>query len=383
MPRPAPRDPRPDRRLRIGYVSGDLRFHPVGYFLDKVFAAHDASAVEIYCYANTVTSDAITDRLRAASHQWRVIAGLPDEAVVAQIRDDGIDILIDLAGHTDMNRLLMFALRPAPVQVSWLGYFGTAGLGAIDYTLMDKASVPPGDERWFREAIARLPYGRFCYQPHAEAPEPAAPPVCRRGYVMFGSFNNIAKIGPDVVQLWARVLDAVPRSRLLLKWTSLGEARARHRLVEAFAAAGIAEDRLELRGKSPHREMLGEYGDMDLALDPFPFGGGITSCDALWMGVPVLTLPGDRPASRQTLGFLQSLGLDDLVAASPDDYVAKAAQWAGDADRLAELRRTLRPRMAAAPLCDGPLFTRALEAALREMWRRCCGGEAPETFEGA
>lgn len=375
-----PRDRRHDRRLRIGYVSGDLHFHPVGYFLSQVLASHDVARVEVFCYANSAAPDAMTARLRGASHHWREIGGLPDDAVAALICADNIDILVDLAGHTGRNRLTVFALRPAPVQVSWIGYPGTIGLDTIDYMLMDIASVPPGDERWFHEAVVRLQHGRFCYQPPGNAPVPAAPPSLRQGFVTFGSFNNIAKISPSVVRLWSHVLDAVPRSRLLLKWGSLGEDVPRRRLIEAFEAAGVSPERIELRGRSPHAEMLGEYAGVDIALDPFPFGGGLTSCEALWMGVPVLTLPGARPASRQTLGFLHSLGLEEWAAASPADYVEKAKRFAADADNLAKLRVSLRSRMASSPLCDGPRFTAALEAAFREMWRRACDGERPGPF---
>jgi protein O-GlcNAc transferase len=379
----SPSDRDCDRRLRIGYVSGDFRYHPVGYFLARVLSAHDRNAVEVFCYTNSAIVDAMTHRLRVASDHWRSIVGMSDADAASLIRRDGVDILIDLSGHTSKNRLPLFALRPAPVQASWLGYFGTTGLAAMDYVLMDAVSTPPGEERWYSEAVARLPYGRFCYEPPEIAPEPVDPPFSRRGHVTFGSFGNTSKIGPDVVRLWAKVLLASPEARLVCKWRTLGENSSRRRLIEAFAAAGVSADRLELRGFSPHREMLAEYGDIDIALDPFPFGGGLTSCEALWMGVPVVTLPGDLPASRQTLGFLQQAGLEDLAAASPADYVAKAASLSRDPHRLTLLRHSLRPRLAASPMCDGPLFTGALESAFREMWRRFCFGRPAATFDVA
>ena len=379
----SPTDLNRDRRLRIGYVSGDFRYHPVGYFLARVLSAHDRRSVEVFCYSNSAVVDAMTARLRAASDQWRSIVGMSDADAASLIRRDGVDILIDLSGHTNRNRLPLFASRPAPVQASWLGYYGTTGLAAMDYVLMDAVSAPPGEERWYSEAVVRLPHGRFCYDPPETAPAPADPPFSRRGHVTFGCFNNISKIGPDVVRSWARILEASPGARLICKWRTLGEESSRRRLIEAFAAAGVAADRLELRGFSPHQEMLAEYGDIDIALDPFPFGGGLTSCEALWMGAPVVTLPGDRPASRQTLGFLRHAGLDDLAAASPTDYVAKAASLAGDPRRLAAVRHSLRLRLAASPLCDGPLFTAALESAFREMWRRFCSGRPAATFDVA
>jgi len=372
-----------DRRLRIGYVSGDFRYHPVGYFLARVLSAHDRRSVEVFCYTNSGIVDAMTTRLLAASDHWRSIVGMSDADAASLIRRDGVDILIDLSGHTNKNRLPLFALRPAPVQASWLGYFGTTGLAAMDYVLMDAVSTPPGVERWYSEAVARLPYGRFCYEAPETAPATVDPPFSRRGHVTFGCFNNISKIGPDVVGSWARILEASPGARLICKWRTLGEENSRRRLIEAFAAAGVSEDRLELRGFSPHHQMLAEYGDIDIALDPFPFGGGLTSCEALWMGAPVVTLPGDLPASRQTLGFLKHAGLEDLAATSPTDYVARAASLAGDPQRLASLRHALRPRLAASPMCDGPLFTGALESVFREMWRRFCLGRPAATFDVA
>jgi predicted O-linked N-acetylglucosamine transferase (SPINDLY family) len=376
-------DRTPARRLRIGYVSGDFLQHPVGFLLARVLEAHDRGAVEIFCYANDAKVDDMTNRLRGAADHWRSIVGVSNADAAALIQRDGIDLLVDLSGHTAKNRLPLFALRAAPVQVAWLGYFGTTGLGAMDYLLMDEAAVPRGEERWYTEAVIRLPHGRFCYAPPDYASAPAEPPSIRRGYATFGSFNNIAKLGPDVVSLWAGVLRATPGSRLLLKWQSLDDDNERRRLGEAFLAAGLAPERLELQGFSPHAEMLAQYGAIDIALDPFPFGGGLTSCEALWMGVPVVTLPGDRPASRQSVGFLDHVGLNDCVARSPAEYVECAAALAADSARLTALRRSLRSRMTASPLCNGALFTPTLEAAFREMWRRWCAGEAPAAFEAA
>jgi protein O-GlcNAc transferase len=373
-----PNDRDPERRLRIGYVSGDFHMHPVGWLLANVLPAHDKAQVEVFCYANDPVTDGVTARLKAAADHWRDIAGLADEALAARVREDGIDILVDLSGHTDKNRLLAFARKPAPVQASWLGYPGTTGLSAMDYLIMDAVTAPAGAEAWCAEALVRLPHGRFCYAPPADAPPVAERP---QGPVTFGSFNNLAKVGPDVVRLWARVLAAVPGSRLVLKWKALSEASARGRLTTAFAAEGIGADRLDLRAASPHAQMLGEYGDIDIALDPFPYSGGMTSAEALWMGVPAVTWPQDRIASRQTAAFLSELGLTDLAAGSEDDYVRIAADLAADAARRADLRRTLRPRMAASPLTDGAQFTPGLEAAYRRMWRRWCAGEAPAAID--
>jgi predicted O-linked N-acetylglucosamine transferase (SPINDLY family) len=370
-PRPAafPNDRTPSRRLRIGYVSGDFRQHAVGFFLASILEARDKAKAEVFLYSNNVKVDDWTRRLRTACDHWREIAGLADGAAAHQIREDRIDILVDLSGHTARNRLPLFALRPAPVQASWLGYFGAIGLKTMDYLLLDRFAVPSGEELSYREAIVRLPDGRFCYTPPDYAPTPVDPPSLARGFVTFGSFNHVAKIGDAVVRLWAEVLQANVSSRLILKWKALDEEGVRSRLINAFSAYGVAPDRLELRGFSPHRTMLEQYGDIDVALDPFPFGGGLTSCEALWMGVPVVTWPGDRPASRQTSGFLENIGLRECIAASPTDYVACATALSSDCRRLTALRRELRGRMATSSLCDASRFARSLEAAFAEMWR--------------
>jgi predicted O-linked N-acetylglucosamine transferase (SPINDLY family) len=373
-------DPKSERRLRIGYVSGDFIFHPVGYFLARVLPAHDKNEFEVFCYSNNTATDAMTDRLRSACEHWRSIAGIPDAEAAALIQRDEIDILIDLSGHTARNRLLLFALRPAPLQVSWLGYFGTTGLAAMDYIVMDADSVPPDHEHWYSEKIIRLPHMRFCYD-SPEAIAAVEPPCLKNGSITFGSFNNIAKIGSQAVSLWAEILRATPNARLVLKWKSLDIASSQQRLRDAFAAAGIDPGRVEFRGASPHREMLAEYADIDIALDPFPFGGGLTSCEALWMGVPVITLPGDTPASRQTLGFLRLLKLDDLAVVSRADYVARAVDLAANPQRLAILRQNLRPLMAASPLCDGVAFTAGLEQAFLEIWQRHTRGKPPIAFD--
>lgn len=365
----------PERRLKIGYVSGDFRQHPVGWLLANVLPAHDKNQVEVFCYCNEPTADNVTERLKASADHWRDIVDLGDDQAAELVRRDRIDILVDLSGHTAHNRLLTFTKRPAPVQASWVGYPSTTGLAAMDYLVMDAATVPPGAENWCSEAVVRLPHGRFCYAAPLDAP-----PVAERpdGPVVFGSFNHLAKVGPDVVRLWARVLNAAPNSRLVLKWKSLNEPSVRVRLVSAFAGHGIDADRLELREGSAHADMLAEYGDIDIALDPFPYTGGITSAEALWMGVPVVTWPQDRIASRQTYAFLTELGLTDLAAASEDDYVRIAADLAADPDRRTKLRRTLRARMAASPLTDGARFTPGLEGAYRQMWRAWCEGKSPE-----
>jgi len=363
----------PERRLRVGLVSADLRTHPVGFFLEGLLACCDRTAFEIVCYANDSRADALTKRLRDNAAAWRSIVGIADPDAAAMIGRDRIDILVDLSGHSAKNRLPLFALRPAPVQASWLGYFGTTGLHEIDAILLDEASVPPDEEGAFVERVVRLPGSRFCYAPPDYAPEVKAPPYLENGYVTFGSFNNLAKINEDVLGAWAAILNAAPSARLILKWKTLSSAVERDRLSASFAAVGGDIARLELRGASHHAKMLDEYGDIDVALDPFPFGGGLTSCEALWMGVPVLTMPETRIVSRQTFGFLAAIGLDgDFAVASLDAYTARGAAFAADPSALEGLRKGLRKRMKASPLCDAPSFARKMESAWRDLWRRWC-----------
>jgi predicted O-linked N-acetylglucosamine transferase (SPINDLY family) len=362
----------PRRRLRIGYVSADLRSHPVGYFLSPVLPNHDPDAVEIYCYSNSRDEDDVTAKLRGAAHHWRSLVGLPDDKAAAQIIADGIDILVDLSGYTGGNRLVMFAGRAAPVQATWLGFWGTTGLSTMDYILSDEDTIPPEQERFYSERVLRLPGSRFCYEAPDYAPQPVAPPSLAGGGVTFGSFNNLTKVGPEVIRLWAQVLHAVPDSQLCLKWKSLADEGTRQQLTSDFAAAGIGLDRLILRGQSPHEVMLKEYGDIDIALDPFPFSGGLTSCEALWMGLPVVTLPGTEAVSRQTLGFLRAIERTEWAASSPEDYIRIAASLAADKGGLAALRAGQRQRMASSPLCDGKSFARQVEAAYRSMWQNWC-----------
>lgn len=317
----------------------------------------------------------MTDEICAAC-TLRDVSGLNDTALAEQIRADGIDVLIDLSGHTAGSRLTAFAHRPAPVMVSWLGYFATTGLPCMDTVLLDAWHAPPGTEAQFVEPLLRLPSGRFCYQPVRWAPDVAHPAFERNGYITFGCFNNTAKLNAGVFDAWAQVLQAVPDARLILKWRTFNDEAFRQQVTDAFAARGIATDRIELRGPSFHADLLQEYADLDIALDPFPFTGGLTSCEALWMGVPVVTWPQSRVVSRQTHAFLHQIGLPELSARDAGDYVRIAVELANDRERLAELRATLRDRMRASPLMDVAGFTRQLEDALIDLYRRIEAEEA-------
>jgi protein O-GlcNAc transferase len=369
-------NPDPERRLRVGYVSGDLRRHPVGYFLDAVLASHDTSRMEVFCYANQSFSDGLTLRLQQSACQWRDIFGKTDEAVADLIREDGIDILVDLAGHTARNRLLVFGRKPAPVQATWAGYVGATGLSAMDYLISDRHETPEGTDHWYGETVMRLPDCYVCYSPPEYAPSVAPLPARGNGFVTFGCFNNLAKINPGVVKLWTKLLREIPDARLLLVTKALGNRTVRGRYREMFAECGVSE-RVDFSGMVPHPELLARYGEVDIALDPFPYSGGLTTLESLWMGVPVITLGGDRFAARHSLSHLSAVGLPELIASDEDGYCAIATDLARDLPRLEALRSGLRERMAASPLCDGPRFTRNLEDAYRTMWRRWCNGKSP------
>ncbi len=370
---PPANEPDPERALRIGYVSGDLRRHPVGYFLDGVLDCHDRERFQVYCYANQSFGDDLTERLRgnANAGHWREIFGQNDDAVACLIREDRIDILIDLAGHTARNRLAVFGRKPAPVQATWAGYVGTTGLSAMDCLITDPQETPEGTEGWYLERLVRLPDCYVCYSPPGYAPPVAPLPALRNGHITFGCFNNLAKLNPRVTALWSRILREVPDAGLLLVTKALGDPAVRERCLEAFARGGVAE-RVSLCSMLPHAELLARYGEVDVALDPFPYSGGLTTLEGLWMGVPAITLGGDRFASRHTLSHLTAAGLPEFIVPDEDAYLARAAELAKAPERLASLRAGLRERMAASPLCDCRRFTRNLENAFRTMWREWC-----------
>ena len=369
---PVMRDRDPERRLRLGYVSADFRFHPVGWFIQAPLAFRDRARFEVTCYANQLEHDALTDEVRRQADRWRDIRALPDDGFAAQVAADGIDILIDLAGHSANNRLPALARRLAPVQANWIGFPMTTGVAAIDYLIADARLAPPGSEPDFTETIVRLPEVAWCYTPPAFAPAVAPLPARATGRVTFGSFNNPVKLNPAVLESWAAILARVPGAQLLIKFRHLEGGGAAAHLRAAAAAAGIAAERLVLEGASPHPEALAAYARVDIALDPFPFNGGTTTCEALWMGVPVISFPGATMAGRMGASFIAAAGLPELVARDRAGMVDVAVALASELDRLAALRAGLRARMAASPLCDGPRFMAGFEAALRALWRERC-----------
>ena len=363
------------RCLRVGFVSGDLCDHPVGHFVEGVLAALSslyADRLAIFAYPTRMGSDEVSKRIKSSCRGWCPVASLSDEQLAARIRADGIDILIDLSGHTAGNRLPVFAWKPAPVQVTWLGYLATTGVGAIDYLIADAWTLPVSEEANFTESVWRLPASYVCFTPPVNAAQAGSLPALSNGHVTFGCFNNLSKVNDAVVALWSRVLAAVPGSRLFLKSAQFVEARVRRGMFERFAAFGIAPERLILEGLVPRADYLKPFQRVDIALDPFPYPGITTSVENLWMGVPVLTLSGNSFLSRQGVGLLMNAGLPDWIAGDADEYVALALSHSSDLQRLSSLRAGLRQRVLASPIFDAPLFAHHFEAALRDMWQEWC-----------
>jgi len=356
------------RPLRVGYVSADFCQHTVGLFVKDVLEAHDPVRVTAIAYSAGRVSDWVTTAIQKACH-FRDVPTFNDLEIAEQIRQDEIDVLVDLSGHTAGSRLTMFALRAAPIQVSWLGYFATTGLPYMDAVLLDQWHAPPGTEEQFVEQIVRLPMGRFCYQPVPWAPIEVAPAPClRTGSITFGCFNNTSKLNEAVFDLWAQILTAVPDSRLVLKWRTFVDENLSSSVRAAFSLRGIARERIELRGASFHAEVLKQYADIDIALDPFPFTGGLTSCEALWMGVPVVTWAKSQVVSRQTFAFLSAIGMPKLAARSAEDYIRIAVELAEDRAGLDALRNGMRKRMQASPLMDVKGFASQLEDSLHHLY---------------
>jgi len=362
----------PERPLRLGFISADFGRHPVGYFLIRVLEHLDRHQFPVVCYSDRQMPDEMTARFRAAAAAWRDTESLPDAALAEQIRADRIDILFDLTGHTCRNRLLVFARRPAPLQITWIGYVGTTGLAAMDYLLADRHHVPAEAERHYCERLLRMPDGYVCFDPPTDAPPVGPLPALTSGRITLGSFNQPAKFSPTLIATWSALLHALPDARLMLKYRGLESPLAAERIHRLFSAQGIDTHRILLTGGSSHADLLAAYNQIDVALDTFPYGGGLTTCESLWMGVPVVTCPHTTFASRHALSHLSTLGLTETIARDSQDYVALAAALAGDLPRLATLRRGLRERMAASPLCDGSRFTQNLMHLLRETWRRWC-----------
>jgi predicted O-linked N-acetylglucosamine transferase (SPINDLY family) len=346
--------------------------HPVAALVLKVFERLDRRKFQVYVYSNRAAKDEVSATLMPKIDVWRDVAGRPDEAIAEMIRADTIDMLFDLSGHTAGNRLLVFARKPAPIQISWLGYVGTTGLTAIDYLFTDAGMVPDGADKFYAEKIVRLPRGAACYALPDPLPPVAPPPLLKRGTITYGSFNNQAKITQQVMKVWCEILRRTPDSRLILKFRGLDDADAGNYFLGQVGHAGIDPARVELRGPSQMTEMLEQYSEIDVALDPFPYNGGTTSMLTLAMGVPVITCPGETVASRQTLSVTHNIGFMDTVVPTLDEYIALASRLANEPQRLAEWRPKLRELVLKAPFFDIENWMPTFETALSELWQRWC-----------
>jgi predicted O-linked N-acetylglucosamine transferase (SPINDLY family) len=363
-------DRSPERKLRIGYVSADFRQHRVGLFIEPLIARHDRDQFEVICFSNSNTEDEVTARIRDQADAWHKIAGLTDAKVVELIRDQKIDLLVDLSAHMAGNRLLVFARKPAPVQVTYLGYPGTTGLSTIDYRLSDPFLDPAGTDQWYAEKTIRLPRTYACWRWSGKDEPVSALPALSKGYITFGSLNQFNKVTPQVLQTWGLLMSQLPESRLILRCPA-GETAQRAR--EALMDYGVRPDRVELVGRLRWVQYVQLYNRLDIALDPFPFPGQMTSLDSLWMGVPLVTLSGKTAVSRGGASILQNLELRELIAQDVKQYVEIAVQLSNDLPRLSSMRASLRDRLSKSPLMDEALLARDVEAAYRQMWRTWCG----------
>ncbi|MBI3505407.1 MAG: hypothetical protein HY059_11235 [Proteobacteria bacterium] len=374
----APSAPRPEaaapailsRRLRVGYVSQDLRGHSIRHFIRPLLANHDRERVESFAYSATSQPDAETRGLRGLVENWREVAAIDDAHLAETIRADRIDVLVDLGGHTAGTRLKVFAQRPAPVQVTWLGYGGTTGIDAIDWYLGDARMLPPGAEAGLVEGAWRLPRACFAYDPPADMPEPGALPARKAGHVTFASFSRLVRLNDAVVAAWAAILGRVPGSRLFLNALPFVDAEFRVQMAARFATHGIAADRLDLRYTRPQPSTWAAYREVDIALDPFAHNGGVTSFEALWMGAPLVSKRDRAPLGRYGDCLLGTLGMDGWCVDTAAAYVERAVAAAGDLDALEATRAGLRKRMRESELCDGAGLARAIEAAFFEMRAR-------------
>ncbi len=363
-------------KLKIAFVSGDLRNHPVGHFIEGLINEIDQTQFELYVYSTTVKSDDLTQRIKPLFKNWVYIGGLSDQQAAKLIHEQSSQILIDLAGHTANNRLPAFAYKPAPIQVTWLGYFATTGLPEMDYILANPHVIPVGEEWHFREKVWRLPETSLCFTPPALSLEVSSLPALTNGYITFGSFNNLTKMNEKVISVWAEILKRQPESKLYLKSRQYADQLVANRTLDAYEKYEISQDRILLEGPSKREDYLSAYNRIDIALDPFPFPGGTTSVEGLWMGVPVLTLKGDRFISHQGEAIARNVGLPDWISEDTGDYVAKAVRFSADLQSLATLRSALRAQLLNSPLCDAKRFARHFEEAMWGMWDEYRKGKA-------
>jgi protein O-GlcNAc transferase len=361
-----------DRRIRVGYISPDFCIHSVAYFFEPLLDGHDREAVDVCGYGNVAFPDQMTKRLKSKFDHYLNIRGLNDETVAHMIEQDQVDILVDLAGHSRGNRLLVLARKPAPIQVTYLGYPDTTGMEAVDYRFTDGLGDLPQSQQFHTEELVFLPDGFLCYRPADFAPPVASPPNIRKGYITFGSFNNSCKVNSSIISLWAQILKVNKDSRLLLKFKAADDQQVKDNYLSQFERLGIPRERVDICGFKPVIEHLQLYGEVDIVLDSYPYNGTTTTCDALWMGAPVISLVGECHVSRVGLSILSRLGLEFFAARTPEEYVAKATALAASPRAIAKIRASMRQRMLASKLCDAKGFAQSVEAAYRKMWHRWC-----------
>ncbi len=366
----------PHRRLKIGFVSGDFRVHPVGYFLRNWLQYVDRHDFELCAYASQSEEDAVTAQLRPMFDNWFDVFSMSDASLAEKIRSDAVDILFDLSGHTKYNRLLVFASRAAPVQVSYLGYFATTGVREMDYILVNHDLVATGEEALYTENPWYLPGTYLCYSAPPVDVATAEAPCLKNGFMTFGSFANLSKVNKTVIETWAEILLRIPDSRLLIKSGPFADAPTVAEYLARFEALGIARERLQFEASAPHADYLAAHNRVDIVLDTFSYNGGTTTADSLWMGVPVLTVHGDRYVSHMAEAILKQADLSDWAAPDREAYIQTAQKWANMPNELSRLRSGLRERVARSPLCDARLFARQFSDAMRGMWQKWCADHA-------
>ncbi len=361
---------RPTKVLKIGLVSGDFKIHPVSYFLENICKYCEAENLELVAYATQFKEDALTQRLKPYFAEWHVISGMSDALVAQKIYTDGIDILVDLSGHTSANRLAVFAWQAAPVQVSWLGFFASTGVPGIDFLLTDAVSVPDSQRKYFSEKLWYLPETRLCFTPPQTVLLPSPPPAQHKGYVTFACLQNLSKINDAVIAVWAQIFQALPYAQLVIRNKQMSCSVEQAVLQQRLSAVGILPERVKIEGLVARETYLAAYAEIDIVLDTFPYPGGTTTCEALWMGVPTVTLAGNTLLARQGASLLHCAGLSDWIAQDENDYVAKAVRFAKDIDMLASLRLQLRSQLSATALFDAQRFSKQLAAAMFGMWQQ-------------
>lgn len=382
--RPIPFDASVDKKLRVGFISGGFRAHPVGWMITKALENLPKDAFEIYSYTTHNRYDMVTKRIHAASDKWRSVIGYSDEIIAKIIREDEIDILVELSGHSADTRLKTVVMEPAPVMVKWVGgLFNTTGMESVDYLISDHMETPEGEEEFYTEKLVRMPDDYICFMPPDYSPDVAELPAKKEGVITFGCFNNPTKVNDVTLEKWAEIMNRVPNSRLFLKSKQYDTEALRARITETMATAGISKDRLIFDGLSQHQILLEKYNEVDIALDPWPYSGGLTTCEALWMGVPVITKPGPTFAGRHSATHLYNAGFPEWITNSWDEYIGKVVALASDIQQLSDIRKGLRKKVAASPVCDGARFGAHLSNAFREMWKQRVAGYEQNLPEGA